>query len=1237
MIKIGTLNVRGLREESKRKQIFQFLKNKRLDFYLIQETHSTPEIEQKWTNEWGSEIYYSNHSSSSRGTMILCSPSTLVQNETKDQHGRLVIITIKSNDKIIAIVNVYAPNDENEQILFFNSLNFKLSNDIPHDEIIIGGDFNIHLENIDKRGGKTVNKKSKPAIKDLIENLNLIDIWRKKHPTQKQFTWEQPTKNIRTRLDYFLISKSTCKDVKECNITESLLSDHKLVYIEFKKLADSKKQRGPGFWKFNSSLLLDKTYCSQIEIVIEDSWTKNQEITDIRAKWDFLKYNIQTFTMGYSKKKAKTRRQLETTIITRLDELHKKHGEDTLNTAEQTEQNSLRDQLEKIHEYKAEGSKIRSRIEIIEQGEKSNKFFYNQEIRSYDKKTITKLTTENGIIIENQQDILKEINIFYKKLFSSTIKEDADFSELENLSSLPQNDQEAQKSCDRKIRLLDLGVSLNLMKNGKSPGCDGLTVEFYKHFWSNLGTKLLETLIYADEKGELSQSQKRGVITLLHKQGKDQLFIKNWRPVTLLNIDYKILSKTLAQRVKEVIQSLIHPDQRGFIKGRYIGENIRQIDDLMHIAEQKKKTGLLLLVDFEKAFDSIEWKFIDKVLEKFCFGPYVRKLVQLCYTQVSSTVINNGYSSGWFSIKRGVRQGCPLSSLLFLLCIEILAELIRGNQKVKGFKIGKSQFKLSLFADDASCIVEDLDSLTLLLKILEKFYNYSGLKINLEKCLLVYIGPWKTKEKKVQGIITAGKSFNMLGIQLGSDNKICDKLNFENKISSMNVRLRIWASRNLTLIGKILIAKSMGMSNLIYSISCKDCSTTNIKVAQGHINKFIWNGKPAKIKHTTLIAEKDDWGLKAPDLLTMQKGLRLAWLARLINNNAHMIVEDLLDNYGGLKLLLNCDYDPKLLELPVFYKNIFEYFKELGGNINKKTILWNNTNIKINNKLLYIKEWRQNGLLYVSQLIENNKVICVDRLKLKFSLRSVNLLVYNAIKLQIHKLLKEETSKNNIFDNNNIDFDTNIFKLQNEYLNVGLAKCKDYYKLIIKSKIEPASSHKYWEKAKITNSPVYQNSMTLACMSCKESSLLAFHFKMIHNILPTGENLKKWGIKRSDLCPKCGECETMVHLLFKCQDTKQTLKCIMDIIKCQPLNDEMQNLNTFVFGTQNQQINYLFLFIKIYIYEMRKNEKIFDETHFKKEIALRIFADETSLPGHKFIMKWGNLKHLQDNSYDNIL
>ena len=158
---------------------------------------------------------------------------------------------------------------------------------------------------------------------------------------------------------------------------------------------------------------------------------------------------------------------------------------------------------------------------------------------------------------------------------------------------------------------------------------------------------------YSKQKGKLSMSQRRGVITLLHKKGKDEEQIKNWRPISLLNIDYKIMTKVLARRLEKVIDHIIHPNQSGFIKGRFIGEGIRFVEDLIEYSDNYYKNGILLQLDFEKAFDSIEWDFMLRVVKKFGFGPDFINWIKLCYTDISSTVINAGFTSQWFTLSRG--------------------------------------------------------------------------------------------------------------------------------------------------------------------------------------------------------------------------------------------------------------------------------------------------------------------------------------------------------------------------------------------------------------------------------------------------------------------------------------------------------------------------------------------------------------------------------------------------------
>ena len=152
------------------------------------------------------------------------------------------------------------------------------------------------------------------------------------------------------------------------------------------------------------------------------------------------------------------------------------------------------------------------------------------------------------------------------------------------------------------------------MKNFKSPGIDGFTVEFYKFFWNDIKFPLLNCLNESLEKGNFSVSQRQGLITCLPKEGKEKHFMKNWHPITLLCVDFKLATSFIANRLKPILQNITSQTQKGFLRGRYIGECVRIISDLMDKLEEDDIPGLLMLVDFEKAFDTVEWPFIEKIL-----------------------------------------------------------------------------------------------------------------------------------------------------------------------------------------------------------------------------------------------------------------------------------------------------------------------------------------------------------------------------------------------------------------------------------------------------------------------------------------------------------------------------------------------------------------------------------------------------------------------------------------------
>ena len=228
-------------------------------------------------------------------------------------------------------------------------------------------------------------------------------------------------------------------------------------------------------------------------------------------------------------------------------------------------------------------------------------------------------------------------------------------------------------SMNREITEAELLTIVKSLPNNKTPGEDGLPSEFYKVFWQDIKYYLLESYKYSYQMGNPTITQIRGILCLTPKQSDPQK-LENWRPLSLLNQDYKILSRLVAERVKIALPKIINHAQTGFLKGRYIGQNITTTMDLIYFMQYENIPSLVIAVDFEKAFDTLEWPFMYQCLEKFNSSSYIKQWVKILYTDIKSCVTNNGWSSEYFSLQRGVRQGCPLSPYMFILCAEIIAQ-----------------------------------------------------------------------------------------------------------------------------------------------------------------------------------------------------------------------------------------------------------------------------------------------------------------------------------------------------------------------------------------------------------------------------------------------------------------------------------------------------------------------------------------------------------------------------------
>ena len=299
-----------------------------------------------------------------------------------------------------------------------------------------------------------------------------------------------------------------------------------------------------------------------------------------------------------------------------------------------------------------------------------------------------------------------------------------------------------------------------------------------------------------------------------------------------------MLAKVIGQRIETILSSLI---QTGFIKGRFIGQNVRLLNDIMEYTEAKNLPGILLFIDFRKAFDTIEWNFIHKCIELYNFGPNIRKWLSILYNKVESGVKNAGFMTNYFKVSRGVRRGCPLSPILFVLAVEVLALKIRQDQFCLGIELPNGQnVKISQFADDTTLFSQDTNSLRNAMNIVRVL---SGLQLNKKKTKALWIGTLRKNKKEPLEFKCPKDPIRFLGTYLSHDAVGNDKNNFYIKIRKMETKLNIWLSRDLTLFGRTLLAKSLGLSQLIYTASMLSVPEAVIQQTQKKLFAFFWKNK----------------------------------------------------------------------------------------------------------------------------------------------------------------------------------------------------------------------------------------------------------------------------------------------------------------------------------------------------------------------------------------------------------
>ena len=1156
-----SFNARGLGGKIKRNAIFNHLKRKSSrGIFLLQETHSCPDFESAWKKEWGGDIYFSHSTRDSCGTAILLSPGLDIActEEPTNHEGRTQFLRINANnpDSDTLIVNVYAPtrNKVDEQIRFLDKLKDQLKTfDYVH--LLMGGDWNtIFNPKLDKQGGNMINCTNEYThdLVNFMETYDLVDIIRLTHPDKTIFTRVQRNPLVLSRIDHWLISEHICNMVTVCKVQPGLQSDHSIINL---KINNSPQSRGKGFWKFNSSLLHDVTYVNNIKEIVREKTFDLALMEDKGLKWDSIKCEIRGATLAHSFTKNKKRREVEKKLNNSLISLQEKL---TLSADTKTldEYEKVKSELENIEQEKAKGVILRSKIKWSEAGEKNTKYFLNLEKRNSINKTISRLEVNPGVTVNNTKEILNECKTFYSDLYNEPCHNQIDdnnkfFSTEHNTLS---NDD--KNICEGILTIDECTKAIKAMKNGKSPGNDGFTAEFYKFFWIDIKYLVLDSLNYAYVKGELSIDQKRGIITLIPKKGKNRFILKNWRPISLLNTDYKLLTKCLSFRLQAVLPKIIDNDQTGFLKDRYIGENIRTISDLIEYTSLKNKPGYILLIDFEKAFDTIRWSYLYKCLNFFNFGEMFIHWVKVIYSNIESTVINNGHTSQYFKLSRGIRQGCPVSPYLFIIAVEVMAIYIRQSKDIKGIWVGNTEFKISQLADDTGMFVLDIQSIKNVIKCLEDFKEISGLKLNVDKTIGKPIGSLTGIELDSLeniGIIWTNDSITTLGITITNDPVVNMEKNFKPRLKAMRDTLNIWLSRNLSLKGKITILKSLALPKLLYVSSNMPIPYEAIKEADCIISNFLWDHKKPKIKRNVMIQPIELGGLKAPDFSSMVKASRVAWVKRLLSPSKAKWKTFLKTFVSPTSLddFIKTSLDHETIDhLNPFYKQIFKSWIEIKRHPECATefleeIIWNNRfiqapveNIRQKKKTsLFFSDFYKAGITKIKDLISpNGDWMDLSLLSSKYDIKC-NVLRYQRLKLAIPRDWFTEIKRYiSIIENDNsfvLPNKEHNFMTYDEK-NIVKSSTKVIYNSFVGNKYVTPTSVEKWNTTFVIDENDWASIYRIPYLCNRDTYLQSMQFRIIHRIFPCNKWFSVLKVSDTELCEFCGLSDTIEHYLYQC-------------------------------------------------------------------------------------------------------
>jgi hypothetical protein len=766
---LGIINARGLNDKYKRSIIRSYCYD-HFDVVFFTETHATPQSAKSFF-EFPNAIYAGNSTNSLGVAVWVVRPETRVISASfveRDSEGRFLDVTLSWNDRDFHTRIIYAPDKTNMQEHWFTNV-------LPDSSLgtfdLLVGDFNCIANPQQDQCGMVQNAKGYEWLEPTLEDMDLVDAWHLRG-SGVGGTW-RPNLHVNpprwARYDRCYIGAHLSTLVHRCevladpgvtldrsvlnlhasqpNMHHQRCSDHLPLYVELRdnppnEIAGgpSKITKGRDFKRVNPWVFHDPTFIKHLHHDLKLMYSA-LEHTDHSASivWERMK-QLLSFAAFVRQSNRVLPPKLHL-VFQDLVAACQKHDLTHLDSFAIWENMAAFTQAQ----YQ-EDLCMKAGVNFDANSAYASSYLTRRIHARAAQTCIDCVFDESDELCDTNDTISAAVRSFYQRLYAA---EPISARALQRLLKHWKPFREVWKKVNvmKEITEADVMSAISSGNSAKAPGPDGLGYSAYKPFADVLAKPLARLFNRFLQGDDLPEHMKRGIITILYKGKGDVRRIENRRPITLLDVDYKIFSTIIASRLQEVAKLLISQPQNGFIRGRWILDNVVTMNEVFRSTRQYNQghqqqwQPVVTLIDFVKAFDRVAHRAILEVFKHTGAPTAFIVLVSNMLSGVLVQVLVNGNLTADFHIGRGTRQGDPLSPLLFVFVIETLSRAVQSHSDIRGIKISTNvEVRIELVADDVALVALDWSSFNKQIALVQRYCAGTGAMVNDSKCVCLLPG-----------------------------------------------------------------------------------------------------------------------------------------------------------------------------------------------------------------------------------------------------------------------------------------------------------------------------------------------------------------------------------------------------------------------------------------------------------------------------------------------------------------